>query len=120
MNGLTVLFDQDCELCRRARLWLGRQAALVPLELIPAGSLEAQRRFPTLDHRTTLKDLTVIGDGGEVYRGAKAWLMCLWALRDYREKAILWSTPDRMEIARRFVAWVSKNRFRLSWLIGFQ
>jgi predicted DCC family thiol-disulfide oxidoreductase YuxK len=120
MRGLTVLYDQDCELCRRARSWLGQQAALVPLEFVPAGSPAAKSLFPALDHPSTLRDLTVVGDRGEVYRGAKAWLMCLWALRDHREKAIRWSTPDRMEIARRFVSWVSKNRVRLSWLIGFQ
>lgn len=120
MRGLTVLYDQDCELCRRAQAWLVRQVALIPLEFIPAGSLTAQRRYPALDHRATLREVTVIGDGGEVYTGAKAWLMCLWALRDYRERALQWSTPERMVLARRFVAWVSRNRFRLSWLIGFQ
>jgi predicted DCC family thiol-disulfide oxidoreductase YuxK len=119
MRGLTVLFDQDCALCRRARTWLGRQAALLPLDFVPAGSLVAQRLFPSLDHTATLREITVISDRGEVYRGAKAWLMCLWALRDYREMAIRWSTPGRIEYARRFVAWVSKHRFRLSWLIGF-
>lgn len=119
MRALTVLFDQDCALCRRARTWLGRQATLVPMELIPAGSPAARRLYPALDHAATLRELTVIGDQGEVYRGAKAWLMCLWALRDYRELALRWSDPERIEYARRFVAWVSRHRFRLSWLIGF-
>ena len=120
MRGLTVLFDQDCALCRRARVWMGRQATLLPLQFVPAGSVAARRLFPALDHEATLEDLTVVGDRGEIYRGAKAWLLCLWALRDYREMAIRWSEPGRMEYARRFVAWVSKNRFRMSWLIGFQ
>lgn len=119
MGGLTVLFDRDCALCCRARSWLGRQRALVPLQFVPAGSLVARQLFPALDPAETLREMTVIGERGEVYRGAKAWLMCLWALRDYREMAIRWSAPERMEYARRFVAWVSRNRFRLSWLIGF-
>lgn len=120
MRKLTVLYDQQCALCRRARAWLGSQAQLVRLEFVPAGSLEAQRLYPSLDHAATRKDLTVIGDGGEVYRGGKAWLMCLWALRDHREMALRWSTPGRMEVARRFVAWVSNHRAGLSHLIGFQ
>jgi predicted DCC family thiol-disulfide oxidoreductase YuxK len=119
MSGLTVLFDQNCALCRQARGWLSRQRTLVPLHFVPAGSLAAERLFPALDHAATLREMTVIGERGEVYRDAKAWLMCLWALRDYREMAIRWSAPERMEYARRFVAWVSRNRFRLSWLIGF-
>lgn len=119
MSGFTVLFDQDCALCRQARGWLSRQRTLVPLHFVPAGSLAAERLFPALDHAATLREMTVIGERGEVYRDAKAWLMCLWALRDYREMAIRWSAPERIEYARRFVAWVSRNRFRLSWLIGF-
>ena len=120
MRGLTVLFDQDCALCRRAASLAGtaedtRSAAFRPGRL-PAGP---ERLYPALDHRATLREMTVIGERGEIYREAKAWLMCLWALRDYREMAIRWSAPERIEYARRFVAWVSRNRFRLSWLIGF-
>jgi predicted DCC family thiol-disulfide oxidoreductase YuxK len=110
IQKLTVLYDPACALCQRARHWLAAQPQYVRLEFIPAGSDLARRRFPALDHESTLRDLTVIGDGGEVYRGAKAWLMNLWALREYRETALRWSTPDRLPLARRLVAWVSRYR----------
>jgi predicted DCC family thiol-disulfide oxidoreductase YuxK len=45
----TVLCDAGCSLCSRFRDWLVRQPTLVPLELVPAASDEARRRFPTLD-----------------------------------------------------------------------
>lgn len=64
--GLTVLFDARCGLCTRARHWLERQSALVPLEFVPAASPEARMRFPGLDPAATLDDLTVVGDDGEV------------------------------------------------------
>lgn len=114
MHRLTVLYDPDCALCQRAWIWLNAQRQYVRLEFIPAGSDLARSRFPELDHEATLRELTVIGDGGEIYLEVKAWLICLWALRDYRAMALRWSAPGRMELARRFVAWISRNRGTLS------
>jgi predicted DCC family thiol-disulfide oxidoreductase YuxK len=120
---LTVLYDSSCALCRKARAWLQDQPKYVELEFVPADSLEARRLFPDLDHASTLRDLTVVGSGGELYRGAKAWVMCLWALREYRETALKLSTPETMPMARRLIAWVSRNRLWLSSAmesVGFQ
>jgi predicted DCC family thiol-disulfide oxidoreductase YuxK len=118
MRRLTVLYDPKCALCQRAWIWLNAQRQYVRLEFLPAGSDLARSRFPDLDHEAALRELTVIGDGGEVYLGVKAWLMCLWALRDYRAMALRWSAPDRMELARRFVAFVSHNRRSLNGVLS--
>jgi predicted DCC family thiol-disulfide oxidoreductase YuxK len=114
---LTVLYDAQCNLCQRARSWLERQPKYVPLEFMPAGSEGARRRFPGLDPAATLVDLTVVGAGGEVYRGAKAWVMCLWALKEHRETALRLSAPALMPIARQTIDWLSRNRFRLGSLL---
>lgn len=114
---LTVLFDASCGLCRRAARWLRAQRAYVRLELIPAAGIEARRRFPGLDRASTLERLTVVADDGRVWRGAKAWVMCLWALEGYRGWAATLGHPDRLPWARRFVDRVSRNRHRISaWL----
>jgi predicted DCC family thiol-disulfide oxidoreductase YuxK len=110
MRKLTVLFDPGCALCRTARAWLEVQDKYVPLEFVGAGTEEARRRFPGLDPASTLKEITVVSDEGQVYRAEKAWLMCLWALRHYRVNALRWSKPDRLPYARRFVAWVARHR----------
>ncbi|HEX2223736.1 MAG TPA: DUF393 domain-containing protein, partial [Thermoanaerobaculia bacterium] len=110
MHALTVLYDSDCGLCQRVKDWLETQPKYVTMEFVAAGSRAARERFPGLDPEDTLREVTVVGDGGEVYRGAKAWLICLWALRKYRGLALDWSTPERMALAKRFVAWVSRNR----------
>jgi|SRR5262245_2857323 len=109
---LTVLYDGRCALCRRAHVWLEKQPKFVPLDFVAAGSQEARRSFPGLDHENTLVDLTVIGPGGEVYQGPKAWIMCLWALRKYRGTALKLATPELMPSAKRVIAWVSHNRLR--------
>ena len=109
---LVVLYDARCSVCTRARGWLDRQAKYVPMEFVIAGSAEARRRYPDLDAAATLEELTVVGDGGQVYLGAKGWVICLWALREYRALALELGKPSRLATARRFVAWFSRNRFR--------
>jgi predicted DCC family thiol-disulfide oxidoreductase YuxK len=116
MRSLTVLYDDECNLCRRTRWWLEKQPKHLRMEFLPAS--EAKWRFPQLDAEKVRSDVMVVGDRGEVYCGAKAWLMCLWALREYRSLALSFSTPERMVLARRFVAWVSRNRGWLGFLTG--
>jgi predicted DCC family thiol-disulfide oxidoreductase YuxK len=100
----TVLYDEGCPICRTAHHWLQSRDQLVPLEFVPAGSADARRRFPGLDHAATLRDLTVITDGGLVYVSDGAWLACLWALTDYRGMAERLGSPRLLPAARRFIA----------------
>ncbi|WP_372496812.1 thiol-disulfide oxidoreductase DCC family protein [Streptomyces shenzhenensis] len=100
VHGLTVLYDAECSLCSFLRDWLGRQPQLVPLDLVPAGSEEARRRFPDLDHSATLDEVTVVGDAGQVYRDTAAWIVVLWALREQRPLAHRLSTPAGARLAR--------------------
>lgn len=93
VKGLTVLYDAQCNLCVHLRQWLTRQRQLVPLTLLPAGSEAARKRYPGLDHRSTLTEITVIGDQGQIYRGPAAWIVCLWALADHRAKSHWLATP---------------------------
>jgi len=110
VHGLTVLYDAECSLCSHVRDWLVRQPQLVPLEPVPAGSEEARRRFPGLDHRATLDEITVVGDAGQVYRGAAAWIVTLWALREHRPLAHRLSTPSGARLAKGAVLAAAKWR----------
>lgn len=110
LQRVTVLYDARCNLCRSARAWLERQPQLVPLEFVPAASVAARERFPFLDPELTLEDLTVVGDGGEVWVGAKAWVVCLLALDGKRGLANRLSSPALMPKARAVVSFVSRHR----------
>lgn len=107
---LTVLYDPDCPLCAFARRWLERQRQLVPLDLVPVGSEEARRRFPELDHTATLREITVVGDSGQVYRDDAAWLVCLWALAEYRPVAHRLRTRAGASVARGAVLAAARYR----------
>ena len=110
VRRLTVLYDAECALCAFLRDWLVRQPQLVPLELVPAASEAARRRFPGLDHGATLDEITVVGDSGQVYRGAAAWIVTLWALREHRPLAHRLSTPTGARLARGAVLAAAKWR----------
>ncbi|MGW7405092.1 thiol-disulfide oxidoreductase DCC family protein [Streptomyces sp. NPDC054833] len=110
VHGLTVLYDAECSLCAHVRDWLVKQRQLVPLELVPAGSAEARRRYPGLDHRATLDEVTVVGDAGQIYRGAAAWIVVLWALREYRPLAHRLSTTVGAGLAKGAVLAAAKWR----------
>ncbi|MFL9683231.1 thiol-disulfide oxidoreductase DCC family protein [Streptomyces sp. KL110A] len=100
VGRLTVLYDADCPLCVHLRHWLLRQRQLVPLDLVPAGSLRARELFPDLDHAATLREITVVGDRGQVYTASAAWIVCLWALADHRPRAHWLATPAGQPFAR--------------------
>jgi predicted DCC family thiol-disulfide oxidoreductase YuxK len=119
MLTLTVLYDARCDLCCRIRAWLQSQPKYVDLAFVPAASAEALQRFPQLDHALTLRELTVVTNRGDVYRGAKAWLICLWALREYRAWSFRLASPELMPLARRVIARISSQRFKFTnyrWL----
>jgi predicted DCC family thiol-disulfide oxidoreductase YuxK len=118
MLSLTVLYDPDCGLCRRAHDWLAEQPKLIDLNFVPCASEEARKRFPLLDHDLTKQDLTVIRYDGAVYFGPKAWLMVLWSLARYRDWAYRLSTPELLPTTKRVVSAISQNRYQISRVIG--
>lgn len=114
MKCLYVLYDSECELCLRCRDWSMKQAVYVPLVFIPLQSPEVPKRFPGIEAFSPGEQMLVISDEGEVYRGARAWITCLWAMRKYREHAQRLANPVLLPFARRVYELLSRNRFFLS------
>ncbi len=114
MKTLHVLFDGQCALCRQCRRWLARQPAFVELRFLPLQSEEVACRFPGIERFHPGEQLLVVSDEGEVYQGSHAWIMCLWALREYREWSQRLASPALLPWARRACELVSDNRLSLS------
>jgi len=117
VRSLTVLYDARCGLCSNARHWLEGQPQIVPLELLPAGGEDARRRYPELAAAEP-EELVVVSDEGDVYRGPQAWIVCLWALQDYREWSFRFARPALLPVARGIFEWISTRRHRLSRALG--
>jgi len=115
VRRLTVLYDPSCEFCRRCRRWLASQATLVELEFLGRANPAAEERFGRIE--AAPDELVVVSDEGAVYRGPKAFIVCLYALRDYRSWAFRLAQPEMQPLAGRVLDWLSHNRLRLGrWL----
>jgi len=114
MKRLYVLYDAECELCVHCRDWLMKQPAFVPLVFVALQSAEAHRRFPGVEALRPNEQLLVISNEGAVYRGPCAWIMCLWALKDYRLHAQRLAHPILLPFARVACQLLSRNRFFIS------
>ncbi|MER5637893.1 DCC1-like thiol-disulfide oxidoreductase family protein [Kitasatospora sp. NPDC002227] len=110
VRRLTVLHDPACLLCRHLTGWLRGSAQLIPLEFVAVASAEARERFPGLDHQAALGEITVVADTGEVWRGAQAFVACLWALAEHRPLAHRLATPAGLPLARAAAFAASKYR----------
>ena len=113
MKTLFVVYDDRCGLCTQLKEWIGRQPAYVRLELV-ASSEAARDRFPALPPG----ELAVVSDAGEVWLGDRAWIIVLWALREYRSWATKLSSPLLLSMARQAFAAISRNRSAFSRWLG--
>ena len=110
MQSLVVLYDAQCGLCRRFKEWLATQrpakngsGGVLRFEFVAAGSADARRLYPALDHEATLREVTVVADDGSVYVGDRAWIVCLWATADHRHTAVRLSRPSMRPVAKAMV-----------------
>jgi predicted DCC family thiol-disulfide oxidoreductase YuxK len=120
MNTLTLFYDARCGLCSELRKWLIDQPAYVRLEFMPYDAPEAAQRLPGIQHLGADQEIVVMADTGEVWQGAAAWVMCLWALQEYRGWSERLASPALQGLARKLVHWVSRNRIGLSRLLRFR
>jgi predicted DCC family thiol-disulfide oxidoreductase YuxK len=113
MHSLFVVYDPACGLCSEVRVWMLGQAVYVPLRFVASGSPEALHRFPMLPPG----DLAVISDTGDMWLDDSAWIICLWALREYRRMSYRLSRPLLLPLAQHAFTALSRHRSALSrWL----
>lgn len=112
MKRLTVLYDGTCALCLRCRDFLARSRPLVPLELLACQSADARERYGAVPWLG--EELVVVSDEGDVWIGAAAFLVAMWALADYREWSYRLSGPAFAPLAERFFVALSSQRGRIA------
>ena len=114
VTSITILYDASCGLCTRAKEWIVQQDPFIGIQFVAADSSDAHARF----RRLPAGELAVVANTGEVWLGNHAWIVCLWALRRYRDLAFRLTSPLLLLMAREAFAVVSKNRSALSHLLG--
>jgi hypothetical protein len=114
MKKLSVLYDLHCAASIRLRSWVTKQPKYLPVEFIPARSSLADRLFPGLSGLGHPMELVAVDDRGGVYRGTRAWIMCLFALKEYRSWALRLADPSLLPLAQRAVLLLSRTSIRVS------
>lgn len=114
VTAITIVYDDACGFCASTRNWIASQAPLVEISFVASGSREARAKFPWLP----AGDLAVVANTGEVWTGNSAWIVCLWALRGYRDLAVRLSGPLLLLLAREAFSVLSRNRAALSALLA--
>jgi len=115
VSKLFVLYDPTCGFCCRCRDWLLEQPKFIEIELMAKDGEKARRRFPELELGDD--ELVVVDNEGGLYRGPRAFVMCLYALVEYRGWSLRLSTPVLMPLARVGFELVSSKRHRIAdWL----
>ena len=124
VKQLTVLYDPTCGFCVRCRQWLDKQPKRIAMRFVPQGSSKQQRLYPGLAYKTDAEgrpdEMLGIDEHGRIYRDDKAWVMCFYALRDYRGLAMRLARPGMAGLARKAYALISGNRRAISRLVGTQ
>lgn len=115
MRELIVLYDESCPLCLRCRDWLSEQRAIVPLRFVASGSEEARTRYRGIPWLG--RELVVVSDEGDVWAGPAAFIVCLWALEDWREWSGTLSGSVLAPLAERFFRALSSQRRAVAALL---
>ena len=97
-------------------MWLRQQPAFIELRFIPLQAEDLPERFPGIEKLNVRERLVVVSDTGAVYQGQYAWIMCLYALRDYRVWSQRLAHPALLPFAEHVCTLVSKHRLTLSRL----
>jgi predicted DCC family thiol-disulfide oxidoreductase YuxK len=113
MKMLFVVYDPACGLCSQIKDWLLRQPSYVPLNFVPSGSPEVRRLLPSLPAGV----IAVFSEEGDAWVGNRAWILCLWALREYRGWAERLARPALLPFAQQAFAVLSRHRSGLSRLL---
>ena len=117
MTRLFILYDAQCPFCLHCRQWLAAQAALLELEFIPFQAPELVGQFDGIESFRKDGQLLVVGDDGAVYQGPGAFIMLLFALRDYHEWAARLTAPALMPLAAQCLGLISSgSKNILKWL----
>ena len=107
--GLLV-YDGECELCRKTVMWIRRRDRTGQLELLPYQDPEARARFRGVPEEAFEGALQLLLPGNVRYEGARAVEEVLRLLPAGRVPGILFSLPGARLLAGRVYGWIARNR----------
>ncbi|MGD1977752.1 MAG: DCC1-like thiol-disulfide oxidoreductase family protein [Akkermansiaceae bacterium] len=114
VQKIEVFYDGRCGMCCTFHEWIQRQKRAFGIDFLPYQSDEAERVFPGLHTLDPAREMIVRTDDGTLYRGAEAWVWCLYSCSGYRGLAKRLARPAMLAVAIRVCRLLAANRHGLS------
>ena len=113
---IEVFYDGRCGMCCSFHEWINRQPRAFGIGFIPYQAADAEQVFPGLGTLDPAREMVVRTDGGEVFRGAEAWVWCLYSCANHQQAARKLGGPVMLPVAIHACRVLAANRHALSKL----
>lgn len=114
IQEIEVFYDGRCGMCCTFHEWINRQPRAKRAVFVPYQAADAERVFPGLGTLDPAREMVVRTDGNEIYRGAEAWVWCLYSCANYQGVARRLAGPGLLPVAVRACRLLAANRHSLS------
>jgi predicted DCC family thiol-disulfide oxidoreductase YuxK len=114
IKGIEVFYDGRCGMCCSFHEWIARQPRAFGIEFVPYQSPEAERVFPGIGTLDPAREMIVRTSEGAIYRGAEAWVWCLYSCANHQAAARRLGGPGLLPVAIRACRVLAANRHALS------
>jgi predicted DCC family thiol-disulfide oxidoreductase YuxK len=111
---IEVYYDGRCGMCCTFHEWINRQSRAFRIDFIPYQAGEAEEVFPGINTLDPAREMIVRTDEGRIYRGAEAWVWCLYSCANYRGVAKRLNGPYFLPVVIRVCRLLAENRHGLS------
>jgi predicted DCC family thiol-disulfide oxidoreductase YuxK len=118
MKRVKVHYDDECALCRCQVRVLARLDWLKRLVWVPVSVLDPARVPASVSHADLLRAIHCVGPGERVYSGARCFRHLGMRIPLLVPISLLLWIPGVIWVADRIYERVSRNRHRLSRLVG--
>lgn len=110
----TVMYDGNCNVCRKLVAMLDRWDRGGSLEVVPSQGAGVRARFPWITERAFTESVQVVrASDGRTWQGAAAIEQLLDVLPRGRWISWIFSIPLVRVLAEKFYRWFAKNRYHM-------
>jgi predicted DCC family thiol-disulfide oxidoreductase YuxK len=114
IKGIEVYYDGRCGMCCTFHEWVNRQPRAFGVEFIAYQSPKAESIFPGLGELEPGREMVVRTSEGEIFRGAEAWVWCLYSCENHQDAARRLAGPGLLPVAIHACRVLAANRTMLS------
>ncbi len=114
IEGIEVYYDGRCGMCCSFHEWINAQPRAFRIDFVPYQAARAEQIFPGLGTLDPAREMIVRTSENEVFRGAEAWVWCLYSCANHQAAARRLGGPCLLPIAIHACRVLAANRHALS------